>query len=128
MLLERVMEVVFKEHMATWPVVPTEALQDLIFKKSLMQYSKNLAVDCERLYKDLAPLDNEKGMINIKELRDQLIGRRGQNGMLFIWGLKDVRTGHSPIDNNLAKNLGRHILSKNDVDESEYEKPCKVIF
>jgi alpha-tubulin suppressor-like RCC1 family protein len=46
----------------------------------------------EVLFKDLATNEVKSELINLKELRDQLLGRRINSGLVFMWGINDDRT------------------------------------
>ena len=50
------------------------------------------------LYRDLASDPEREDMINLKALRDMLIGTHRNTGIVFAWGINDERTGGKSDD------------------------------
>ncbi len=67
-----------------------EAFQIFLFKKALVQDTASINMD--KLYSDLANHPQHPGKINLKEVRDQMLGRRCNTGLVFAWGINDERT------------------------------------
>ena len=91
---------------STFPFVPQPWLQDLMVKKAKMRFNDASAVQkldghltkCAR--KNIASLPEEQRRflqkckkdpheqyVNLKELRDQMLGHRCSNGKLFMYGM-----------------------------------------
>lgn len=80
-------------------------LKELLFIKAKLSFIDEDTVAFNRLFEDLqidiadtnvsrALVRDETYLINLKELRDQLIGRRCGNGIVFTWGIaNDGRLG-----------------------------------
>ncbi len=49
---------------------------------------------------ELATDNTKPDMINLKELRNLLIGRRKNIGIVFVWGMNDERVSDIPLTLN----------------------------
>lgn len=91
---------------STFPFIPEHWLRDLMLKKAKMRFNDSNAVqklykhltDCAKKNIETLPKDLERFLqkckkephdryINLKELRDQMLGYRCQNGRLFMYGM-----------------------------------------
>ncbi len=66
-------------------------------------------VSYNRLFTDLRNKQNED-YVNLKELRDQMVGRRCGNGNVFTWGIaNDGRLGFEDEHENIARYIDEQI-------------------
>jgi hypothetical protein len=105
------------------PFVSLKRLQKLIFKDAGIEFNKDVKLMTEVLWKDLATNKDKSELINLKELRDQLLGRRIDSGLVFMWGINDDRT--------CKKQRGRDNSRVNDAKEPEIDSlipPIQIEF
>lgn len=92
---------------STFPFIPVKFLQDLMVKQAKMSFKdpKNINKLFQHLVKSADQVINQGNMydkrnflrkcnpgddyFNLKELRDQLMGRRCSNGKLFMFGVSN---------------------------------------
>jgi len=55
-----------------------------------MNFNESISLTLDKLKNDLVG-SNEENMLNLKELRDQILGYRVNTNCVFGWGLKDER-------------------------------------
>jgi hypothetical protein len=83
---------VFKDDFKTWPCVPYEKFYEMLFKTCKINFSENIGRIIDGLQKDLEPKVGSK-MINIKKLRDLILGEKLNHNKVWLWGLEDERVG-----------------------------------
>ena len=65
-------------------------MYNFFFSELGLNFSDNLSMTLDRLQTDIAGTA-DKTYINLKELRDQIIGERINTNVVFGWGLNDER-------------------------------------
>lgn len=64
-----------------------------------MNFNESISLTLDKLKNDLVG-SNEENMLNLKELRDQILGYRVNTNCVFGWGLKDERLCVQPPSNS----------------------------
>ena len=83
---------VFASEIKNWPSVPFEKFYDMLFKTCKINFSQNIGRITDGLSRDLSDGSGEK-RINIKLLRDCILGKKQNHSQVWLWGLKDERVG-----------------------------------
>lgn len=94
-----------------------------MFKDAGIEFNKDVKLMTEVFWKDLATTKDKSELINLKELRDQLLGRRIDSGLVFMWGINDDRT--------CKKQRGRENSRVKDAKEPEIDSlipPVQIEF
>ena len=114
-MIDVTLEYIFSDDEALWPFGLWERFHNLLFKDCKLPYSDNIGMSIDALQKELASPDDEN-LINLKELRDLIVGKRTNHGIVFAWGLNDERLG---TDTNSRKK---------QTDREHFEKPKIIKF
>ena len=72
------------------PLAKWSTFYNFLFSELHLNFSEDLSMTLDRLQNDLAG-SSDKSFINLKELRDQIIGERINTNVVFGWGLNDER-------------------------------------
>ena len=91
-IVEITLEYHFRDDENLWPFGNWERFHNLLFKDCKLPYSSEIGMAIDALQKELASPDDEN-LINLKELRDLIVGERTNHGIVFVWGLDDERLG-----------------------------------
>lgn len=81
-----------------WPSGSWQTLYDMLFKTCKINFSEQMGRTIDNLQRDLND-GSGKNMINLKLLRDCILGKQQNHSKIWIWGLKDERVGQYELDN-----------------------------
>jgi len=84
---------IFENELPNWPSVPSNKFYDMVFNTCKINFeNKKGRIVIDNLIPYLS--DGSGECINIKLLRDCILGRESQNlSQVWLWGLKDERVG-----------------------------------
>ena len=102
--IEQALEDCFRDDQQHWPFGQWLRLYDLLFHEVQLPFSENVGMATDRLQRALANPDDES-MINLKELRDLIVGQRTNHGVVFAWGLDDERLCCAPAAQGMKTGL-----------------------
>ena len=89
-LVEKALKDYFKADKNRWPAARWSTFSNLVFYEMKVIYGIEMESIIEKLQQDIA----EKGsynMINLRTLRNQIMGRSITENVIFGWGLNDER-------------------------------------
>ena len=91
--IEETLKVIFSKDKYIFPLAKWSTLYDFFFNELRLHFSEALSMTLDRLQKDLAGggANDDLNYINLKELRDQILGERMNTNIVFGWGLDDER-------------------------------------
>jgi len=81
----------------------------MLYKTCQINFTKNLGRITDELARDLQGGENEN-MMNVKQLRDILLGEKMYHSKIWLWGLQDERVGYQMI--SLANLTDEEITEK----------------
>ena len=88
--IELSLKKIFAQDMYRWPLAKWLTLYNFFFRELNQNFSDGLSMTLDKLKEDLAGTADLK-YLNLKELRDQILGYRVNTNVVFGWGLNDER-------------------------------------
>lgn len=106
--VEVVLKQLFASDIQIWPQAKWITLYNYLFSDLQLNFTENLNMTLEKLNSDLS-LTDDRDYINLKELRDQIVGERINTNVVFGWGLNDERLcGTTSHKENAPRRYKRH--------------------
>lgn len=124
-LVEKALKDYFKDDKNRWPAAKWSTFSNLVFKDMKVIYGIEMEGIIEKLQQDIA----EKGsynMINLRTLRNQIMGRTITENVIFGWGLNDERLCRDTEDLDPMQNYENKYTAAKMLHQLNFKKVKRI--